>query len=262
MISWPKVWLIFATYKRTLTCLKTLDSLHEHLIYPNLHWHVADDGSGETDDGTHRDHVQVCMDHIRQWYPGVTGHSMNTPPGSFNTGGNINEGIRLARENGVPVHMLNFDDWALINDLDLCPLADIVDSNPNVGMIRLSYLVPGLGAHSVRYDGPKTGRRWIFWRLIRDWTLHNPWYSDRYMVSTQPYIAHYRFFEAYGMHPEHVSPGEAELKLGDQYIQSPLGEDGPQILFPVGARMAQVTAPYEHIAYRAHDHLEQFGLMP
>jgi hypothetical protein len=209
---------------------------------------------------TDRENTQVLLDHIRQWYPEVTGHSMSTPHGVFNTGGNINEGIRAARNDGVPVHMLVFDDWMLIRDLDLCPLADIVDSQEEVGMIRLSYITPGLGALSVRYDGPKTGRRWIFWRLIRDWTLHNPWKVDRYMVSTQPYIAHYRFFEAYGMHPENISPGEAEIGLGNQYISSPLGENGPQILFSVGPRMAH--SPWEHIALRAHYHKEQFGLMP
>jgi hypothetical protein len=256
-MDWPKVWLIFATYKRTLTALKTIESLRQHLVYPNLHFHVADDGSGETDDGTNRWHVGVLVDAIAQFYPEVTYHEMDTPPGQFNTGGSVNKAIRAAQANGCQIHLLDFDDWALTRELDIRPMVDVLEREESVGFIRLSYRVPGMAGVCVRYDAPRLNKGLMWLRLIRDWTLRNPWATDSYMVSTQPYIAHMRFFEAYGMHPEHCSPGDAETGLGGQYNESPLGENGPQILFPIGE--ITVHAPWAHLAARAHAYAAQFG---
>jgi hypothetical protein len=255
--DWPKVWLIFATYKRTNASLATIESLRRYLIYPNLHWHVADDGSGETDDGTGRWHAGVLTDAIAKFYPQVTYHEMNTKSGTFNTGGNINKAIEAARDNDCLFHLLNFDDWALFRELDIRPMVDVLETNQHVGFIRLSYWVPGMAGVSVRYDAPRCGGCYIWIRLIRGWTLRNSWVTDSYMVSTQPYVAHYRFFEAYGMHPEHCSPGEAETGLGRQYNESPLGENGPQILFPVG--VCTTHAPWNHSTGRAHDYARIFG---
>jgi len=183
---------------------------------------------------------------------------MNTPPGKFNTGGNVNVGIRLAHENGCDIHMLVFDDWALLRELDICPMVDILDSNPNVGFVRLSYRVPGNNGCVVDYTCPRCGGGYMWYRLIREWSLHNPYGpSDSYMISIQPYVAHWRFFEAYGFLPEHVAPGTTEIELGRQYNDSPLGENGPQVLFPIGPGV--VHAPWGHMVGRANYYLEQFG---
>jgi hypothetical protein len=254
--DWPKVWVLFLTHKRTNTALRTLDSLHKHLKYPNLHWHVgSDDGDGKTDDGTDRWHVGVLTEHIAQWYPEVTYHEIPTPPGKFNTGLNANTGIRAAQANGCQIYELNYDDWALFRDLDIRPMVDVLDHEPAVGFIRLSYHVPGHGLLTVRYDAPRmgVGAGYMWGRIIRNWSLENP-YGDRdaYLVSTQPYVAHTRFHDAYGWHPENINPGLAEMGLSNQYIKSPLGENGPQILFPIGP--ITVHAPWEHSVGRANDY--------
>jgi len=250
--DWPKIWILFATYKRTRAALQTIDSLYQYLIYPNVHFHICDDGSGETDDGTHRQHLTVLLDYARSRFPSVSAHDMHTLPGKFNTGGNINTGINFAKEDGCDIHMLNFDDWALLRELDIRPMVDVLDTQPAVGFIRLSYWVPGLAGVSVKYNAPRCGGNHMWIRLIRDWTLHNPWVSDSYMVSTQPYIAHRRFFEAYGFHPENVNPGVAETDLGNLYNGAEIGEDGPQILFPIGTEITH--APWGHMVGRAHDY--------
>lgn len=252
--EWPTVWVLFATYKRTEAALTTIESLRRHLIYPNLHYHVCDDGSGETDDGTNRWHAGVLTDAIAQFDPGVTHHEMDTPPGAFNTGGNVNRGIAAAKANGCDIHVLIFDDWALMRDLDIRPMVDVLTRYNEVGFIRLSYTVPGMAGVCTRYDDRHGG--WMWLRLIRNWTLRNPWVTDSYMVSTQPYIAHARFFEYYGMHPEHCSPGEAETGLGSQYNRVN-HEEGPQILFSIGR--CTTHAPWGHIAARAHDYAAVFG---
>jgi len=249
--EWPPVWVLFATYKRTETALHTIRMLRDHLKYPNLHFHVCDDGSGKTDDGTDRWHCGVLVDEIAQFYPDVTWHEMDTPPGKFNTGGNINRGIRSAQSNGCNLYFLDFDDWALFRDLDLRPHVDVLGSFPQVGFIRLSYHVPGHGMLSCGFQCPRLNNaRYMYLRLIRDWSLHNPWERDAYLVSTQPYLAHTRFHEAYGYHPENINPGLAEMGLSNQYANSPLGENGPQILFPIGLEITH--APFDHMVGRAH----------
>lgn len=252
MSDWPKVWVIIATYRRTATALATIESLHKYLIYPNLHWHVADDGSGKTDDGTDRWHVGVLTEAIAEFYPQVTYHEMDTKPGTFNTGGNVNKAIRAAEANGCLIHMLNFDDWALYRELDIRPAVNVLETEPRVGFIRLSYHVPGHGMLSVRYDAPRLNAGYMWLRIIREWSLHNR-YGDRdnYLASTQPYVAHKRFFDRYGMHPEHVNPGLAEVGLSAQYINAN-DESGPQILFPIG--VITTHAPWQHLVGRAHDY--------
>lgn len=257
-MDWPKVWVLFATYKRTAASLATVESLERYLKYSNLHFHVCDDGSGRTDDGTDRNHVDVIKARFAEFDPGVTAHVMDTRPGQFNTGGNVNVGIRYAKENGCDIHMLVYDDWALFRELDISPMADLLDSNQAVGFIRLSYRVPGNNGCVVDYHCPRCGGSHMWYRLIRDWCLRNPYGpSDSYIISTQPYIAHTRFFEAYGYHPEHCNPGLAEVGLGRQYNESPLGEGGPQVLFPIGPGV--VHAPWAHLVGRAHDYLAQCG---
>lgn len=256
-MDWPKVWLLFATYKRTEASLNTIASLQKYLIYPNLHWHVCDDGSGTTDDGTGRWHVGVLTERIAEFYPEVTWHEMDTPPGKFNTGGNVNRGIRISQENECSIYMLNFDDWALFRELDITPMVDVLDTYDTVGLIRLSYRVPGMAGVNVRYDPKRLNQNWMWLRLIRQWCLNNPWATDGYLVSTQPYVAHIRFHKSYGWHPENCPPGEAEIRLGQQYNDAAVGENGPQILFPVGP--CTVHAPWNHSVGRANDYAAQFG---
>lgn len=249
-MDWPKVWLIFATYKRTETALFTIRSLRDYLVYPNLHWHVADDGSGETDDGTDRWHVGVLTEKIAKFYPEVTWHEMDTPPGQFDTGGNVNRAVRAAHDNGCDIHMLNFDDWAPLRGLDIRPAVDVLQHHQEVGFVRLSYKVPWLYGCTQSYHAPTLGKPIMWWRMLRPQLAPSGWPADNYVVSTQPYVAHRRFFEAYGYHPEHCNPGDAETRLGHQYNDSPLGEGGPQILWEIGDEV--VHAPWGHMVGRAH----------
>ena len=100
----------------------------------------------------------------------------------------------------------------------------------------------------------------MWFRLIRDWSMNNEWFTDSYLVSMQPYIAHYRFFEAHGMYPEGEHPGVTEVEMNRQYVNHEDGEITPQILFPISARMADT--PYRHIARRGKDYREDCGDIP
>ncbi len=236
----------------------TARSLVARLKYPNLHFHVCDDGSGQADDGSGRRHVEAVVEALGG---DATWHEMDRPSGDFaracNCGGCINRGIRLAREAGASIHLMNFDDWALVEDLDLRPLADILDANENLGFIRLSYPIQGNAGIYWHYPAPRMRGRYTCLRLIRDWSRNNPYHTDAYQVATMPYIAHWRFFEAYGFHPERCSPGQAEHGLNEQYVASPLGEDGPHSVYPVG--WAIDCVPHRNIADRGEEYDRAFG---
>ena len=133
--EWPPVWLLFATYKRTKAALRSISSLKKHLKYPNLHWHVCDDGS----DGSH---VEALVTAIGD---GTTWHTIEREgPRDYDVGGNINKGIKRALEAGANIHLMSFDDFILVGDLNLCPMVDVLDAHSNVGFIRLGYRSWGL----------------------------------------------------------------------------------------------------------------------
>jgi hypothetical protein len=252
MSDWPRVFVIFATHKRTETCLQTIDSLQKYLKYPNIHYHIADDGSHETDDGTGRRHLDVLLERFRQFAPDVTWHEMDTKPGHFNTGGNCNRAITEMLAQGDNIYLLNFDDWTLIKELDIRPMADVLDTCPDVGFIRLSWLTPGISGVVARYDAPRSLGPYMWLRLIRSWSVENPWYTDSYLVSMQPFIAHIRFHEAYGLYQENVNPGICETEMTTRYLKHSLGESGPQILHPIGPCWDHSS--YGHTTGRANDY--------
>lgn len=252
MSEWPLVWLIFATHKRTEVALSTIRSFGKYLKYPNLHFHVADDGSGETDDGTDRWHVGVLQEEFAKFAPDVTWHEMQTPSGQFDFGGNINRGIQLAIESGSDIQMVNVDDMELLRELDIRPHVDVLDYYDSVGFIRLSWLVEGNAGLCVRYDANRLSHCHVWLRLIRNWSVNNPWHTDSYLLSMQPFIAHKRFYAAYGFFPERVNPGITESVATGDYIRHSLSEDGPQILAHIGPCCDHV--PYGHMAGRANDY--------
>ena len=252
MVSeWPPVWLLFATYDRIKVALRSIKSLKKHLKYPNLHWHICDDGSG----GMHVDMLMAAIG------GDVTFHTREREgPHDYDVGGNINKGIEKAKEAGTDIHLMNFDDFALVEDLDLRPMVDVLDTHDNVGFVRLAYRSWGQAGVVTNYHAPRIGTDYLWLRLIREWSLRNEWATDSYLVSMQPYIAQLRFFEAHGMYPEKVHPGITEIEMNRQYIDHEDGEITPQILFPIGERMTDT--PYRHIARRGRDYREDCGDIP
>ena len=252
MSDWPSVWLLFVTHKRTEAACSTIRAFGKYLVYPNLHYHICDDGSGEADDGSGRPHIEVLAEEFAKFAPDVTWHEMSTPRGHFDFGGNINRGIRTAIENGADIQMVNVDDMELLRELDIRPYVDVLDVYPQVGFIRLSWVTPGISGVCVRYDANRLSHCHMWLRLIRSWSTNNPWETDSFMLSMQPFIAHKRFYEAYGYFPEKVNPGITETEMTGGYIRHSLGENGPQILHHIGPCCDH--APYGHMVGRANDY--------
>jgi hypothetical protein len=254
MSDWPCVWILFVTFRRTESAIRTLHSLQTYLHYPNLHLHICDDGSRITDDGTDRNHIEVLKE---SWYGSVSAHEMQTPWGEFNMGGNTNEGIRQAREAGIEHLFLVQDDTLLVDPLDLKPYVCILCEHPQVGMMRLNYLSGGLAGYFIGYQASKLGCEVTFLRLIREWSLYNPWQTDTYLAAFQPSLVHTRFYDSYGLYPENYHPGLTECGMCAHYAQSELGEDGPQVLIPV--HHWPMGVKWVHLQKRAHAYKELTG---
>jgi hypothetical protein len=253
MTEWPRVWLLFTTFKRTELALRSISLIKEHLQYPNLHWHVCDESSGETDDGTGRDHIEVLMTALGG---NASYHIMPTPPGEFNLGGNVNQGTRLGLEQGVEQFFITCDDDAPLECWDMRPYVDLLDTHQEVGAVRTVHLSEGTGVlikdtRSQRLDG----QLFMWGRAIREWSLRNPYgQTQSYLNTFDMILYHRRFFDAYGFFPEHEHPGLTETHFCGQYNESPLGEDGPQVWVPLSKGPG---SPWYHIGkgQRAHYYL-------
>jgi glycosyltransferase involved in cell wall biosynthesis len=247
-MDWPPVWLLIATFKRTEIAIKSIASIKKHLIYPNLHWHICDDGSRETDDDTNRWHVGVLAEAIGG---DVTWNEMDTPHGKFNLGGATNGGLRVAMEAGCNIYLIICDDDALGEPWDIRPWVDLLDSYDNMGAFRCAHLSEGLGVMIDSYVAPRLDKRFVVGRTVRDWSIKNPWKPQCYINIYDTIIYHRRFFNAYGMFPEHLHPGLTETGFCAQYSHSPLGENGPAVFIPLGNAPG---SPWVHIGkgYGSH----------
>lgn len=254
MSDWPPVYILFITFRRTQYAIQTLESLLSNLHYHNLHLHLCDDGSKMTDDGTNRSQIEV----LTSLWPGpVTSHEMPTPWGQFNMGGNTNTGIQFAQDRGGDYLFLIQDDTILLDPLDLEPYVCILCEHQATGMIRFNYLAPGLSGTFIEYPASRLGQNYTFLRIIREWSIHNPWKTDTYIPAFQPSLVHRRFYDAYGLYPENLHPGLTECGLCGTYINHPDKEDAPQVLIPLDLWPRNVR--WHHIQKRAHYYKELTG---
>jgi hypothetical protein len=248
-VDWPQVWVLFPTFKRTEVSLRNIESLRRHLGYPNLHWHVCDNGSGETDDGTERQHAEVLTDAIARFYPSVTWHEMPLQHiHGCDFGGSINRGMRLARSSGTEIVLMNCDDFGLAGDLDLRPMVDLLDNYPDVGLVRLGYWVRGYAGICCEYFLPRLGHSYMWMRLVQAWSV------DPYLFSMEPHLAHLRFFDAYGYYMRRKYPGATEIQMMETFYRA---SRGPGIFFPLGRKFVHV--PYRHTAPRQRDYAAVAG---
>lgn len=244
MADYPPVWVLFTTYKRTAVAVQTAHSLVHYLDYPNLHYHVCDEGSITTDDGTNRMHIEVITEIFGE---GCTSQDMATPRGQFNLGGNVNAGIKKARWHGVFHYFIVEDDTTLATPLDLRPYVDVLTRNPQAGYIRLNYNAAGLVGEVVDYPAPSLGENVMvpFLRIRRSLS------KNHYVPAFNPALIHYRFIEAFGWYPENLHPGLTETGMCNQYKERET-EDTPQVLTPIHHWPRGVV--FLHAAGRANDY--------
>lgn len=175
---------------------RTWDSLQRYINYPNIIWHIADDGSEEGYTDSFEGEYTVT-NALRK---GV-GYSKNLA-------------LRQLFEQ-TPLVLLLEDDWELQHPLDLSPYVHTLLENESTGMIRMGYLSTDMQADLVGYSGM------TYLRLKRG--------SGVYVYSGQVSLRHRRFYDSVGYHAEGISAGSEELDMCFRYNAT---EDAPEILWP------------------------------
>lgn len=199
--------IIFQTYRRTGYALLTISGIVNHLTYDGpLLWYIADDGSGEHHYRDVRSHLERNRQEIIGFHQVRRGY-----------GANANVAWEAARAIS-PLTLFLEDDWELSSDLDLWPAAALLMSDPNIGMVRLGYLNPGLRGEVISRES----RLWLDFE-------REPVDGNQYVFTGHPSLRHTRYWEAYGNYPEGLIPGDTELAYAYQYR---IGA-GPKIVWPL-----------------------------
>lgn len=220
-IDFPPVCVIITTYKRTAIACQTLQGLRDHLIYPDLIWLIADDGSEP-------EHIQALKD--------VLGPDRSVLITNAERGG-VGRSKNLALQEAfkyTPYIFMTEDDWWLDSDLDLKPHVKCLMDRKDVGMIRFGFLGGPMDAHLEDMNGP-----FSYYLTLKQG-------SGVYVYSGQISLRHKRFYNACGYHAEGVPPGVEEEEFCHRYNATP---DAPLILWP--SVYAPAWGPFANIGMGA-----------
>jgi hypothetical protein len=173
------------------------------LDYPNLSWHVADDGSGQ-------EHQQAIVDAI-----GNMPWTMTDAAQHGGTGYNRNAGLKAAFDRSPYVLHIE-DDWKLRYRYDLKPAVCVLKNHADVGMIRLGYIEFGHLARSVLHCDL------VWWELQKS-------SGHGFVFAGHPHLLHRRFHDSYGWYQHGLLPGMTEAKFAAKVVQM----GGPKVLYPI-----------------------------
>lgn len=198
------VTIIITTYNRTDLALQTIKGLKQNLVYENLAWHIADDGS---DQG----HIERLLQEI----PDAT----VTNAERQGVGVSKNLALKKAFEKSQIVMLLE-DDWWLRDRLDLSTHADLLMSNERVGIIRYGWLSSDTLTASLVGDKSGYGNM-CYWKIHQN--------SGQYCYSGQVSLRHKRWYDVIGYHAEGINAGLEELDMCGRYNNF---DNPPEILWP------------------------------
>lgn len=229
-MDYPPVIVLIITYKRLPLALATVRSVKQFVDYPNIGFHIADDGSGQ--------------EHMARLHQEIGGSYNITVSDAARegVGKSMNLGIEacLKRAN-LWLHLE--DDWVLRQSLDLKPCVRLLEENPDIGLVRLGRLAANLKGQTFSAADN------LWWRLEKN--------CDTYVFNGNASLRHRRFHESYGKYREGLMPGQTELSYCGKFN----GIQGPGIVWPAWLSCEQT---FEHIG----DHqsykwwLESGGLTP
>lgn len=200
MSDYPEVVVLLITYERTDVARETIKGVKARIHYPNLSWHIADDGSNGN-------HITSLISEIGDAQISVS----NT--GGHSVGKSMNLGIEeVLKRADMWLHWE--DDWVPNMDIDLVPCVRLLQNHDNVGMIRLGRLENSLYGKVV-LGGDR------FWWLL-DKTKHE------WCFTGHAAMRHRRFHEAYGEYKEGLPPGRTELSMLHNFNT----KKGPGVVWP------------------------------
>lgn len=201
MTDYPPVIVLIITYRRLDLAIQTIRSVKTFLDYPNVGFHIADDGSGQ-------DYINTLCKEIGGSYSITI-----TDAERGGVGKNMNLGIAgcLSRAD-LWLHLE--DDWVLRQPLNLTSCVQLMSEDETIGMVRLGRMAGGITAESIG------GANKLWWKLVKG--------SDTYVFSGNAALRHRRFFDAYGPYIEGLPPGQNELWYCNRFNSL----NGPSIVWP------------------------------
>lgn len=197
--------IILQTWERTDCAVRTIRAARRNLVYPDLRWYVADDGSRS-------EHVDTVLSELETsnligWHSERRGY-----------GANMNVAVQAAHDVSALILALE-DDWELRQPLDLYAYAALLMETAEVGMVRLGVLNLDMRGRSWAHGGQ------VYWKLDRE-----PHLEGTPVFTGHPSLRHRRYREVYGGYPEGLSPGDTELAYAYQFRWAP--QDAPGIVWP------------------------------
>ena len=212
-MDYPPIIALIITYRRLGLALETIRSVKEKVTYPNIGFHIADDGSGD-------EYVGRLMEEI-----GPTYSIEVTNAERQGVGASMNMGIRaVLKRADLWLHLE--DDWVLPEPMDLAPSVALLEEEKDIGMVRLGRLT----AEEVGTTFSSVGKLW--WRMKKG--------SNHYIFTGNAALRHRRFADAYGPYSKGLSPGKTELNMCHQFNT----KEGPDIVYPAWLSYRQT---FQHI---------------
>ncbi len=214
MPEYPPVIALIITYRRLKLALETIRSVKRHVIYPNIGFHIADDGSGG-------DYVARLREEIGPEYSVAI-----TDAGRAGVGASMNLGIKAIISGRAELWLHLDDDWVLPGELDLAPCVQLLQEDETVGMIRLGRLTAQERATTISAAGK------LWWRMEKG--------SNSYIFSGNAALRHKRFAVAYGTYKTGLTPGRTELAMCHSFDTT----KGSDIVYPA---WVDYTKTFQHI---------------
>jgi glycosyltransferase involved in cell wall biosynthesis len=198
----PIVSILIVTYDRPEEIRRTIRALKEHVKYPadKLRYHLADDSSP----GTYIYDIQQDFKELK-----ITA----TVTHRKGFGANVNKGL-IYCWNTSDFVLFNEDDRppnkpydiekavALLSSTRDCGRPEGAQKREEIGMVRLG----GIASHWMTLQSRETET--FMGKLNYLHILKRSPFLNCY--SNQPFIAHRRFFDYYGLYPENISLAETE----------------------------------------------------
>lgn len=200
----PLIMVLLTTYRRTELALRTIQGVKQHCSYDNLAWHIADDGSTDM-------HLAALMEELQA--EREQGKVTLTNAMRRGAGRSMNLGMERARELGAEFILFLEDDWEIRDPLDLGLLVRLMQEQPDIGMVRLGYISPGIKGELIS----GAGRLW--WKLEK---------GPTYTFCGHASLRSKAFWQAYGDYQEGLPPGETELYMCGTFNNTA----GPGIVVP------------------------------
>jgi len=188
--------------QRLTATAATVNALQRFLRYPNLSWHIADDGS----DAWYQQAVQALFDQD---------YTFSNTYANGDIGYNLNMGMRIALSRAdIVLHWS--DDIVLDEPWDLTAYVDLLMHCEDIGQVRLRPSHPSLSTTQIR-------RRSQTWHLV----LFKS--KTRFIVDTALAVTHRRFWDFYGPYPEGLRIDILQEEMSWRYGKM---QEGPRIVVP------------------------------